>query len=219
VAPRLWLWIVIANSDYIYIYIYIHRNNCFGGFSDCLLNIDMLQYYIKGHHKQLIQIYIIFNYMHVCVGLPQPCVYNRPQKYNFPATAPPVLERLLLIIVMETCSWNSKMKHAVKYDVYLDTLFMVSIYVIKYWLLRSGHQTKHIIFGPGSISDQGPSGPGTSREPNMEKGFPVPNRCFCICSFDVQSNLLSRWVRVQQRHTVATKHVRLSRPGVQFFVT
>jgi len=60
---------------------------------------------------------------------------------------------------------KSNMKHVqdvVKHDVYLDMiLLMVSSYVITHWLLRSVHRIQNGIFGPGSIFDPGPSGPGT----------------------------------------------------------
>jgi len=33
-----------------------------------------------------------------------------------------------------------------------------------------------------------------------------------MCAVDVQSNLLSRWARMQLKHTVAKRQIRLSRP-------
>ena len=70
-------------------------------------------------------------------------------------------ERCVSILCMQTLSWESKMIHVGTYDVYLDILLMVSISVIKYWLLRSGHRCKNGIFGPGSTLDPGTSRPGT----------------------------------------------------------
>ena len=55
----------------------------------------------------------------------------KSSKQTFLAPAEPAPERCIFLICVKTFSWKSKMKHVVKYDVYLDILLMVSIYEIK----------------------------------------------------------------------------------------
>ena len=85
----------------------------------------MLQYDINGHHKQHLQVDIIFNYV-FHFGLPETCIYASPE-------ITPFWHRpRALIICVKTCSWKPKMNHVVKYGVYMDILLMVATYVIKY---------------------------------------------------------------------------------------
>jgi hypothetical protein len=68
------------------------------------------------------------------------------------------------------------MKHVMSFDVYLGILLMVSMCLIKYRWLRSGHRIKNGIFGPGPILEPGPWGhwdqhPGTRiRGPGLVSG-------------------------------------------------
>ena len=72
--------------------------------------------YINGTHKQYIEVDIIFNYIFY-FGLPGACLYLSPQNTPF-WRQQSRREMCISRICLKTCSWNSKMKNVVKYDVY-----------------------------------------------------------------------------------------------------
>ena len=90
-----------------------------------LKNIDLIT--SMDPHKQYIQVDILYNYM-FHFGLPGKCLHLSPQTHTFLDTC--------FRTFIKTFSWKSKMKHVVKYDLYLHILLMRSIYVIKSTFLR-----------------------------------------------------------------------------------
>ena len=124
------------------------------------------------------------------------------------------------------------MKLVAKYDVYLDMLLMVSIYVIHY-LSWSGHRIQNCMFGPGSILDLGPlgpltqdlgtRGPGTRDPKRLCRGLCIATRkgqshsihyvyiyndmCIYIyiyCKFPIGSLLAPYWLHSETCHTLWT---------------
>jgi len=130
----LWLWAFSAAE--------LHHSwvNCSVGWFSDLLTISK-RYYINGHHKQYIQVDIICNCM-FHFGLPGTCFYK--SHYNTPSD--PASERCISRTFIKTCSWKSEMKHVVKYNAYLEILFMVSIYEINIKQIKESRKSKHLAF-------------------------------------------------------------------------
>ena len=95
-------------------------------FRICFFSYKSIVHYINGHHKQYIQVDIIFNYM-FHFRLPGKCLYLSPQNTPFWRRAEPAPKRFISRTFLKTFSWKSKMKNVVKYCVYQDILLRVSI--------------------------------------------------------------------------------------------
>ena len=79
--------------------------------------------YINGPHKQYIQV----DELHFPFWASGTCLYVSPQTTLFRRQ-----KRCILRTFLKTYSWTSNMSNVVKYDVYLDTLLTMPIYVTTY---------------------------------------------------------------------------------------
>ena len=93
-------------------------------------------------------------------------------KHIFLAPAKSTPERYIFQTFPKTCSWKSRMKNIVKYDVYLDILLVGCIYVTKYRFCKESPksilQPRHPGFGTGMHHVPGPGA-----------WYQVPENCSC----------------------------------------
>ena len=95
---------------------------------------------MHGQHKQSIQVYIIFNYSTCSFWTSGQCLYESCQNTPFWRRPHPVCFSNLY----KTHFPEVQMNNVVKYDVYLNILIVVSLYVIR------GVCETHIILTPST---------------------------------------------------------------------
>ena len=131
-------------------------------------------------HKEYIQVDATLNYIFY-FGLPGTCLYIQVIKNNLSALVEPAPESCTFRTFIKTLSWKSKMKDVVQYEVYLDILLVVFIYVINHFLrVNSGLWSP--VLRPG-VRVRGPRSRVRSPGPGLPGLAPGPNTRMCRVTY------------------------------------
>ena len=93
-------------------------------------------HYISGYHKQYIQVDMTCNIYVTTLFILDLQRHGFITIIQMHLSGAGVARTVYFPNCLKECFWKSIMQHVVKSNVYLDTLLMVSIYVINLWILE-----------------------------------------------------------------------------------